>query len=105
LRFGHSNAHLLIGLNHLHFITDSLDHALMKSRRDTFIGVYPIPFEQHIVTSLHVHYEEGRRHSFAPNRYLFVDYSFCLHRIPCKTAKAKICTFKITFDMVKLLEQ
>jgi hypothetical protein len=67
LRFGHGNAHLLVGLNPFHLITDPLDDALMKSRQDTLVSVYPILSEQHVVTSLHVHDEEGRTHSFAPN--------------------------------------
>jgi hypothetical protein len=77
----------------------------MMRRWDTLISVYPIPSEQHVVMSLHVRHEEGRRHGFALNRFLFADYSFCLRRITCKMAKAKICTFQITFNMAELLEQ
>jgi hypothetical protein len=75
----------------------------MNTRWDTLIGVYPILSEQHVVTSLHIHHKEGHKHNFAPNHYLFADYSFCLRRITC--AKAKICTFKITFNVAELLEQ
>jgi hypothetical protein len=60
--------HVFIGLNHLHLVIDRLDDALMESRRDTLIGVYPISSEKHIIASLDVHHEEGRRHGFAPNR-------------------------------------
>jgi hypothetical protein len=68
LGHGHSKAHVLVNLNHLHLIADPLDGALMKSRRGTLIGMYPISPEQHIVASLDVHHEEGHRHGFAPNR-------------------------------------
>jgi hypothetical protein len=66
--------------------------------------MYPIPSEKHVVTHLHVHHKIGHRHGFAPNCYLFADYSFCLRRATCKTAKVKICKFKITLDVADLLE-
>jgi hypothetical protein len=67
LRFRHDNARLLVSLNHFHLIIDPLDGILMKSRWDTLVSVYSISSEQHVVMSLHVHHEKGRRHNFAPN--------------------------------------
>jgi hypothetical protein len=67
LTISHGNAQLLIGLNHLHLITHPLDDALMNNRWDTLVSMYPIPSKQHVVTSLHIHHEEGRRYGFAPN--------------------------------------
>jgi hypothetical protein len=67
LGLGHGDAHVFVGLNHLHLVTDPLDDTLMKSRWDTLVGMYPMSPEQHVVTSLDVHHEECRRHGFAPN--------------------------------------